>query len=297
MSTKIYASQDWVEEKLSDVTATAVPSAVNTALDQAKANGEFKGEPGDDYILTEADKTEIAGLAAEMVDVPKSSGGVYVLDDGETIEDVPADVDVAIDPNGIVDAFMPLTFTGAVNATYDGSEEVTVEIPQGGGSEDIIVDEVVLASGTITAKGESAENIDTGVTVADLKKYKMFFVGATAASNTSLNNLYIRFSGGKSILRINNERGGWSVFAFLNDTKTMFMSVAGQRGNISLDPHFVRKASNNTWQNNDYGVGGSAATPMAIFVLDNVPDDAHVFIMPSAVYSIDVSWKVVGVLR
>lgn len=28
----------------------------------------------------------------------------------------------------------PLTFTGAVNATYDGSEAVTVEIPQGGGS-------------------------------------------------------------------------------------------------------------------------------------------------------------------
>ena len=51
-------------EKLS---ADALPSAVNDALAQAKASGEFKGDPGDDYVLTEADKQEIAG----MVEVPE----------------------------------------------------------------------------------------------------------------------------------------------------------------------------------------------------------------------------------
>ena len=35
-------------------------NAVNTALGQAKASGEFDGEDGSDYVLTEADKEEIA---------------------------------------------------------------------------------------------------------------------------------------------------------------------------------------------------------------------------------------------
>lgn len=35
-------------------------NAVNTALEQAKASGEFDGEDGADYVLTEADKEEIA---------------------------------------------------------------------------------------------------------------------------------------------------------------------------------------------------------------------------------------------
>lgn len=204
-------------------------------------------------------------------------------------------------PNG--SSNQPLTFTGAVNATYDGSKAVSVEIPKGGGGEEIIVDEVVLASGTITAGGESAENIDTGVTLADLKKYKMFFVGATGASNTGLSNLYFRFhtstsnSGMKAILRINNHRGAWSLYAFLDDAKTVYRSVAGQAGNITLENSLVKKASDGTWTYTDYSVSGNAVTSTNMFVLDSIPDDTHIFVMPSTVYSVDVSWKIVGVLR
>lgn len=102
--------------------------ATNEALAQAKASGEFKGEQGEpgpaghagadgqpgepgadgktpikgtDYF-TEADKQEIAEAAAGLVKVPEAT-------------------------------MKPLTFTGAVNATYDGSEPVSVEIPTGGG--------------------------------------------------------------------------------------------------------------------------------------------------------------------
>ena len=103
MSTKIYASQDWVEEKLSDVTATIVQSAVSDALVQAKESGEFKGEPGEpgytpqkgidyfdgepgaDYVLTDADKTEIAEMAAELVEVPEVSGVLITVEDIDTI--------------------------------------------------------------------------------------------------------------------------------------------------------------------------------------------------------------------
>ena len=117
-------------EKLSTdkLDASKLPEAVNDALAQAKESGEFKGEPGEpgepgqpgytpqkgidyfdgapgaDYQLTVADKTEIAEMAAELVEVPEAT-------------------------------MKPLTFTGAVNATYDGSEAVEVEIPQGGGGE------------------------------------------------------------------------------------------------------------------------------------------------------------------
>ena len=65
-------------EKLSTgkLDATELPTAINEALALAKASGEFKGEPGQpgkDYMLTPADKTEIAEMAAELVDVPSGT--------------------------------------------------------------------------------------------------------------------------------------------------------------------------------------------------------------------------------
>lgn len=60
---------------------TELDDAINTALAQAKESGEFKGEPGytpqknvdyfdgDDYVLTDADKTEIAEIASKLVEV------------------------------------------------------------------------------------------------------------------------------------------------------------------------------------------------------------------------------------
>ena len=92
--------------------AEKLPEAVNDALAQAKESGVFDGEPGQpgapgqDYQLTPEDKTEIAEMAAGLVEVPEAP-------------------EVSM---------KPLTFTGAVNATYDGSEAVEVEIPEGGGS-------------------------------------------------------------------------------------------------------------------------------------------------------------------
>ena len=58
-----------IENKLD---ADKLPEAINTALARAKESGEFDGEdgaPGEDYVLTEEDKTEIAEEAAKLVDV------------------------------------------------------------------------------------------------------------------------------------------------------------------------------------------------------------------------------------
>ena len=94
-----------------------------------------KGDPGEpgvdgaDYVLTDADKSEIAELAAGLVEVPEAP-------------------EISM---------QPLTFTGAVEATYDGSEPVEVVIPQGGGgvtptAAEKIVDYTVDADGASAIK-------------------------------------------------------------------------------------------------------------------------------------------------
>ena len=90
--------------------ATKLPEAINAALAQAKESGEFDGKDGNNYVLTDDDRTAIAEQAAELVEVPE----------GGNVE------------------MKPLTFTGAVNATYDGSEAVEVVIPTDAHINDLI---------------------------------------------------------------------------------------------------------------------------------------------------------------
>ena len=65
--------------------ASALPTAVNNALTEAKNSGDFKGdpgapgEPGKDYVLTEDDKEEIAEMAAEKVEAPEGGSSDYKL--------------------------------------------------------------------------------------------------------------------------------------------------------------------------------------------------------------------------
>lgn len=52
----------------------SIENAVKNALQKAKESGDFKGdpgEPGDDYVLTEDDKTEIAQESAKYVEIPE----------------------------------------------------------------------------------------------------------------------------------------------------------------------------------------------------------------------------------
>ena len=71
----------------------------------------------------------------------------------------------------------PLTFTGAVNETYDGSSAKTIEIPSGGGGgETIIAEETVLASGTIATETEAEAFTASGITFGMLRNYKHWTV-------------------------------------------------------------------------------------------------------------------------
>jgi hypothetical protein len=64
-------SRETVRKMIEDaggISDEEVKTAVEEALAKAKESGDFKGDPGSDYILTEADKTEIAEEAAALVD-------------------------------------------------------------------------------------------------------------------------------------------------------------------------------------------------------------------------------------
>lgn len=69
-------------EDVGAISQDDLQEATNKALAQAKESGEFDG---DDYVLTEEDKVEIAEMAAELVEVPDSGGNVDVTIDGETL--------------------------------------------------------------------------------------------------------------------------------------------------------------------------------------------------------------------
>ena len=74
-----YAKEAWVQAgfqpKGDYLASTALPTAINTALAQAKASGEFKGDKGDKgdtgpaYTLTSADKTAIVNAVIAALPV------------------------------------------------------------------------------------------------------------------------------------------------------------------------------------------------------------------------------------
>lgn len=144
-----YATESWVQDNYQgkgnyltehqDISgkldADKLPEAINEALAQAKESGKFDG---DDYVLTEADKSEIAEMTADLVDV-SGSDEIYVLGDGETIEDAPTDAVMVISPDGYVDIPSSggnVDLTGVVKSVngVTPDENGNVEITVSGGT-------------------------------------------------------------------------------------------------------------------------------------------------------------------
>ena len=89
-----------------------------------------KGAPGDDYVLTPADKNEIAEMAAELVEVPEGTGGGIAVT-GATVGQT---VKIAeVDENGVPTAWLPTDFpsgggSGGGNWRYLGRFETAEEV-------------------------------------------------------------------------------------------------------------------------------------------------------------------------
>ena len=119
----------WVFKATNTATKDDVGTAVNEALTAAKASGEFDGITptignNGNWFLGDTDTGK-----PSRGDNGKSAYS-YAQDGGYTGTEAEFAAKLAADklPNPY-----PLTFTGAVNETYDGSSAKTIEIPSGGG--------------------------------------------------------------------------------------------------------------------------------------------------------------------
>ena len=139
-SAQIAQNKEDIEKLATDkLDADKLPQAVNDALAQAKASGEFKGDPGDDYVLTEADKKEIAG----MVEVPGGGGG-----GGLTEETDPTVPDWAKQPQK---PKYTAAEVGAATEKYVDDAIANINIPSGGGSAEWkLVDTFDFSSGALS---------------------------------------------------------------------------------------------------------------------------------------------------
>lgn len=107
------------------VKITQLQDAINTALAQAKASGEFDGKDGSDYVLTDADKQEIAEQAAELVDAqPKTlvvtltenDDGVFIA--SHSSAEIEAHINAGGDTNVLYDNFLYRNDGGNDNEWY-----------------------------------------------------------------------------------------------------------------------------------------------------------------------------------
>lgn len=152
---------------------TTLPTAINDALAQAKASGEFdgakgekgdkgdKGDPGAQGIRGEKGETGPAGAKGDTGPAgPKGADGK----DG-------AGMDVT---GAKVGQIAKIT---AVDAAGNPTGWEPVDMPDGG-----IEQETVLASGIVDAGAAKWTKTPNGLTVADLQQYKIFGVKLRSAS-------------------------------------------------------------------------------------------------------------------
>ena len=83
------------------------------------------GKDGQDYVLTPADKTEIAEMAAELVEVPEGSGGGIAVTGAKVGQTVKIS---AVDENGVPTAWLPTDFpSGGSGGNGNGVLELIVD--------------------------------------------------------------------------------------------------------------------------------------------------------------------------
>lgn len=167
----IYNGEEIISSPESDVLKGLINDAKDTIgeLEDLIENGGFggggtgggSGEDGFSYVpeVIRKSDTEItlrfhamrngeedkSKTFSETITLPKGKDGKSGVHVGT--EEPTDDSNVWINPEGIVEdhpegggTTHPLTFTGAVNATFDGSEAVSVEIPSGGDTDELLID-------------------------------------------------------------------------------------------------------------------------------------------------------------
>lgn len=209
-----------------------------------------KGDPGrtpargTDY-WTEADKQEIAEAAAGLVKVPEAT-------------------------------MKPLTFTGAVNATYDGSEAVSVEIPEGGGGSGGETEWRLISKVTLSEDASSIEiTKDSNENPFELSEFAYTIVGKSLGTS---GNIGVKINGaliyyGTNLSNTNTtaelKSGGHGAFAsgWVITYKEMFNAPFSSPGITSVTNATVGKMKS-FWYgctNGEAGVGFQAGTTLELW--------------------------------
>ena len=158
----------WSFEVTNMATKDDVGTAVNEALAAAKASGEFDGADGltptigdnGNWYLGDADTGKPSRGETGPAGADGKSAYQYARDGGYTGTETEFAAKLAEEIPTTLPNPNALTFAGAVEANYDGSEPVTVEIPSGGEKWETILDltleedvnKVVLMSGDVGYK-------------------------------------------------------------------------------------------------------------------------------------------------
>lgn len=193
-----YAKKEDIPDTTGFITNTEVEASVESALEEAKASGAFKGEPGKDgepgadYVLTETDKTEIAGEAAALVDVSGKAN----------IETVPNSAEINTDNELVIQ--------------HNDTELFKVALPAGGGETEVT-----------TYKDVSPVPLTQGA------QYVFY---ASGTGTITVNFPGGKWGAGK--ITITLEEAGickWYMWVQTADNAGSFISVAGARHYIEFD--------------------------------------------------------------
>ena len=229
----IVEDEGWSFRAAYTATKDDVGVAVNEALAHAKASGEFdgadgltptigengnwylgetntgkpsrgeKGDNGDKGDKGDPGATGATGAAGKSAYAYAQDGG-YTGTETEFAAKLAEEMPTALpNPNA-------LTFTGAVEGRYDGSEPLTVEIPSGGGSGFDKWERI----NTFTIPADTAEDV-TSITFSEdaegkpfaLKKFYAVFAGITGAGTyfcIRINNLPVTQQFGTDTIAGNN---------------------------------------------------------------------------------------------
>lgn len=251
-SSKIDALLNEQKEAIDDkLDASELPTAINTALAQAKESGQFdgapgkdgkdgadgapgaKGDPGDDYVLTEADKNEIAEMAAELVEVPEGGGG---------------------------------------------------------GGETLVAEETVLASGTVPAGTSKWINTDTGLTVGDLREWKVF-----GFKTTSTESFGMRLSINRQlVVGQNSNKKMYAILEWMDSARTVLraMNSGGSENELWDNRHAYPFITSANQEMIDIIKTGSSYR----FRMFSNPDEI-VQIYNANDVTADVTWEIRGIIK
>lgn len=164
---------------------------------------------------------------------------------------------------------------------------------EGGGNSGEILSELQLASGTVVAGAEAQSYIDTGVSLAMLKKYKRWLFAFGGASNVGLQNTYLKFNNNYSIARSDSASGFIYQYEWLNVDTNLLRAYCVFQGNTSLVRAIGSKYGLSSipasWENGTAGKVGCI-----LFDLSALNREETLGIFLSDATTIDYNWEVRG---